>query len=135
MSAMLLKSKTLSVSINCNPKKVHEFASNPENLPKWAKAFCRSVRKSGNEWIVDSPQGPIKFRFVEKNDLGILDHYVSPSPDMEMFVPMRVISNGFGSEVIFTLFQPVDVPDGEYAVQIGWAEQDLNNLKRVMESK
>ena len=66
--AALLKSRTLSVSINCDPKKLYEFVSNPENLPKWAKMFCRSIKKSKGGWIVETPQGPVKVRFIRKNE-------------------------------------------------------------------
>ena len=33
----MFASRTLSVSIGRHPREVYEFASNPENLPKWAK--------------------------------------------------------------------------------------------------
>jgi len=76
----MILTRTLSVSIECHPDKVYEFISDPENLPKWATAFCKSVRKSNAGWFVDTPQGPMKVRFVERNDLGVLDHYVNPAP-------------------------------------------------------
>ena len=41
---MIFSSRTLSVSIDCHPAKVHEFVLNPESLPKWAQAFCKSVK-------------------------------------------------------------------------------------------
>ncbi len=40
----LLKSRTLSVSINCDPRSVYKFVSKPENLPRWARMFCRTYR-------------------------------------------------------------------------------------------
>jgi len=131
----LLKSRTLSVSINCDRKKVYEFVSNPENLPKWAKMFCRSIKKSNGGWIVETPQGPVKVRFTRKNEFGILDHYVNPAPGVEVFVPMRVVSNGSGSEVIFTLFQLAGMSDEKCAEDIGWVEQDLRTLKGIMERR
>lgn len=131
--AMIFTSRTLSVSIDCHPSKVFGFVSNLENLPKWATAFCKSVRKSNADWIVDTPQGPMKFRFVEKNGLGVLDHYVNPAPGVEVYVPMRVLSNGSGSEVIFTLFRLPDMSDEKYAEDVGLVEQDLRNLKKILE--
>ncbi|MGH7381790.1 MAG: SRPBCC family protein [Candidatus Methylomirabilales bacterium] len=131
--AALLKSRTLSVSINCDPKKLYEFVSKPENLPKWAKMFCRSIKKSKGEWIVETPQGPVKVKFSKRNDFGILDHYVSPSPGVEVFVPMRVVPNGSGSEVLFTLFQPVGMSDEKHAEDIRWVEQDLRNVRSIGE--
>ena len=131
--ATVSKSRTLSISINCHPKKVYGFVSDPENLPRWATAFCKSVRKSNAEWIVDTPQGPMKVRFVEKNDFGVLDHYVNPAPGVEVYVPMRVLSNGSGSEVIFTLFRLPDMSDEKYAEDIGLVERDLRTLKSMLE--
>ena len=61
IATMLLASKTLSVSIGIPPKEVYEFASNPENMPKWAKGLGKTIRKQGSDWIVDTPQGPLKF--------------------------------------------------------------------------
>ena len=98
-------SRTLSVSINCDPKQVYEFVSNGANLSRWATAFCKSVKPSKDGWLVETPQGPVTLRLVPKNVLGVLDHYVSPLPGVEVFVPMRVVPNGEGSEVTFTLFR------------------------------
>ena len=131
----LLKSKTLSLSINCTPDRLYEFVSHPENLPEWAKAFCRSVRKSNGEWIVETPRGPVKIRFVKKNECGVLDHYIRPSPGVEIFVPMRVIPNGNGSEVLFTLFRQAGMTDENFAEDIRWVDSDLKNLKMAMEKR
>jgi hypothetical protein len=126
--------RTLSIAVNCAPAKVYAFVSNPENLPQWAGGLCKSVRRSNNEWIVETPQGPMKVRFVEKNDLGVLDHYVCPAPGIEVYVPMRVVPNGVGSEVIFTIFRAPDMSDEKHAEDIGLVERDLQNLKQVLES-
>jgi len=133
--AALLKSRTVSVAINCDPATVYEFVSNPENLPKWAKMFCRSIKKSNGGWIVETPQGPVNVRFSKRNDFGVLDHYVSSAPGVEVFVPMRVVANGSGSEVIFTLFQPAGMSDEKFAEDIGWVKQDLHHLKSIMEGQ
>jgi len=130
---MVFPSRTLSVTINCPPAKAYAFVSNPENLPQWAGGLCRSVRRSNDEWIVETPQGPMKIRFVEKNDLGVLDHYVSPTPGVEVFVPMRVIANGSGSELIFTLFRSPHMSDEKFAEDIGWVQRDIQILKQILE--
>ena len=128
-----LKSKTLTVSINCGPKKVYQFVSNLENMPKWAKTFCRSIKKSNGEWIIETPQGSMGIRIAPKNEFGILDHTVIPAPGVEVFVPMRVVPNASGSEVVFTLFQQSGMSDEDFARDQGMVEQDLATLKQVME--
>jgi len=128
-----LNSRTLSITINRDPRAIYEFASNPQNLPKWAKGLGRSVELVNGKWIAETPQGPVTIRFVRKNEFGILDHYVTPAPGVEVFVPMRVVPNGSGGEVIFTLFQLPRISDEKYAEDVRLVEQDLKNLKRILE--
>ncbi len=68
---------------------MHEFVTNPENLPKWAEGLDRSVRKEGPEWIVDTPQGPIMISFADRNRFGVRDHYVTTPSGAEVHVSMR----------------------------------------------
>jgi len=131
--AELSKARTLNVSINRDPNTVYEFVSNPANFPKWAKAFCRSIKQSNGEWVAETPQGPVNISFVRKNDYGLLDHYVNPAPGVEDHVPMRVVPNGPASEVLFTLFRLPDMSDEKFAEDAGLVERDLRTLKRILE--
>lgn len=130
---MIFPSRTLSVSINCPPDKVYDFISNPENLPKWAAGLCKSVRKTNGDWIVETPQGPMKIRFAEKNDFGVADHYVNPAPGVEVYVPIRVLPNGSGSDVIVTILRSPEMSDEKFADDIGLVQNDLMTLKNVLE--
>ncbi len=123
----------MSISIERHPNEVYEFVSNPENIPKWAKGLGKSVRKQGTYWIVDTPQGPMKLKFAEKNNFGVLDHYVTTPAGMEIYVPMRVLANGTGSEVLFTLFRLPGMTDEKYAEDMKMVEQDLQTLKTILE--
>jgi hypothetical protein len=130
---MIFPSRTLSISIDRPPDKVYDFILNPENLPKWAAGLCKSVRKANADWIAETPQGPMKIRFAEKNGFRVLDHYVNPAPGVEVYVPMRVLPNGSGSEVIFTIVRSPDMSDDKFAEDIGLVERDLRILKSVLE--
>jgi hypothetical protein len=131
--ATMLPSRTLSVSIKCGPDKVYEFLSNPENWPKWAKGLGQSLKKVNGKWIVDTPQGQVKIRFTEINKFGILDHYVKTPTGTEIYVPMRVIANGTGSEVIFTLFRLPEMTEERYVEDQKLVEDDLRKLEHIME--
>lgn len=128
----LYNSRILSVSIKRDPRTVYEFILNLENLPKWAGQAFQSIKKQNGEWIVETPQGAAKVRITERNEFGILDHYVRTSSGVEVFVPMRVVQNGDGSEVIFTLFQTEDMSDQNYAKDIAMVERDLQKLKDII---
>jgi hypothetical protein len=130
---MIVESRTLSVSIARHPDEVYAFVLNPENLPQWAPAFCKSVRRAGAAWIVETPDGPVKIRFVESNPFRVADHYVIPTTGVEICVPMRVLPNGSGSELILTLFRQPIMSDEQFRRDIDMVTRDLNVLKAILE--
>lgn len=126
-------SRTVSVSIARPPDQVYEFASNPENLPQWAKGLGNTVTRRGADWLVETAQGPVTVRFADKNRFGVLDHYVTTPAGETVYVPMRVLANGAGSEVIFTLFRLPGMSDDAFAADARLVEQDLAALKTLLE--
>lgn len=128
-----LQVRTMSVSVFCSADRVYEFVSDLRNLPVWAPAFARSIEQVGEKWILQTDQGPLEIRICAENSFGVLDHYVSPSPGVEMYVPMRVIANGTGSEVLFTLLQTSDMSDERFAQDCAAVRRDLESLKKVLE--
>jgi hypothetical protein len=132
---MIFASKTLSVSIDRPPAVVYAFVAEPTNLTQWAGGLARSVTRVGDAWVVEMPQGSVGFRFVGHNDLGVLDHVVTVAPGVEILNPMRVVANGSGSEVLFTLFQLPAMLDREFAEDAALVQRDLETLKRVVEER
>ena len=130
----MLESRTLTITINCAPQKLAQFVTDPRNLPQWASGLCQSVSQTGDGWQIDTPQGPATLRFVEKNSFGILDHHVSFGAGKRVFVPMRVVANGDGSEVIFTLFRAPDMSDAAFAADVDAVQRDLQALKHCLEN-
>jgi len=114
------ESRTITVRIARPQHEVYDFASVPENFPRWASGLARSLKKVNGEWIADTPEGRVKVRFTEPNDFGILDHYIALRPGVEIYFPMRVIANGAGSEVLFTLFRLPDTTDETFARDAEW---------------
>ena len=133
--ATMYQSRNLSVQIGRNPRDVYNFTSVPENFPRWASGLGKSLKRKNGEWIAETPQGPIKVRFTERNEFGILDHYVIPESGVEIYIPMRVIPNGSGSELIFTLFRLSDVSDEKFAEDAEWVMRDLAALKNLLEAQ
>ena len=130
---IFFESRTLTVSIAREADAVYQFLSQPANLPQWATAFCRSIRQVGSEWIMETNAGQMKVRFVPPNAFRVADHFVSPAPGVEVYVPLRVLPNGAGSEVVFTLFRPPEMTPEKFAGDIKLVQQDLQTLKRVLE--
>jgi len=79
--------------------------------------------------------GPIKIKFVPPNDFGILDHEVMLESGRKFYNPMRVITNGNGSEVVFTLIRQPDMTVDQYNQDAAWVEKDLGILKDLLEKE
>jgi hypothetical protein len=130
----IINAKTLAVSIERQPKEVYEYITNPEYLSEWATTFSHSVRKSeSGEWIVETTEGQMKIKYVEKNEFGVADHYIITPQGQEIYNPMRVFPNSFGCEVIFTLFQVSGMSDEKFSEDACLVEKDLRTLKNVLE--
>jgi hypothetical protein len=69
--------RELTVSINRAAADAYDFLAEPENFPKWASGLAASLRKLGDEWIAETPEGTASVRFSERNSRGVLDHAVT----------------------------------------------------------
>ena len=128
------RSTTLSVDIERTPAEVYAFASDVENLPRWAAGLGSAGHREGNVWVSRTDQGLVRTRFVVPNDLGVLDHHVTLSDGVVLYSPMRVIANGAGSHVAFTLFRLPGVTDAAFAADAALVQQDLRTLKALLET-
>ncbi len=131
---MTFKSQHISVSINRPADQVYEFASNPENLPKWAAGLSGSIKNVNGNWIAESPMGRVKVKFADKNKFGILDHEVTLPSGETVYNPMRVFPNSDGSELIFTLYRRQDMSDQMFAGDAKAVVRDLQKLKSLLEN-
>jgi hypothetical protein len=124
---MTFKSQHINISINLPVDQVYEFASNPENLPKWAAGLSGSIKNVNGDWIAESPMGSVKVKFADQNKFGILDHDVTLPSGEKVYNPMRVFPNNDGSELIFTLYQRPDLSDQMFAEDAKAVTRDLES--------
>jgi hypothetical protein len=129
----MMKSKTMSTAIKSDPKTVYDFVSNLENLPRWASSTFPTINEVNGEWVVDTQNGRNKVMITEKNNFGILDHHVKLTSGVEVYVPMRVVKNGDGSEVMLTVFQAPEMTEEGYTKDMQTVEKDLDHLKTLIE--
>lgn len=123
----------LGVSISRNVEAVYVFLANPANLPQWASGLG-ALRNVDGQWIAETPEGPISIRFCAPNRFGILDHWVTPPSGAPIYLPFRVVANGDGCELIFTLFRQPDMDQEKYEADTEWVMRDLNTAKRLLEA-
>jgi hypothetical protein len=63
----------------------------------------------------------------------VADHYIITPQGKKIYNPMRVFSNSFGCEVVFTLFQVSGMSDEKFSKDASLVEKDLRTLKDVLE--
>jgi hypothetical protein len=125
----------LSIGIERPFETVNDFLAQPENFPKWASGLGKDFQLVDGEWVVNASEGAAKVRFTPKNDFGVIDHWVSSPNGDEVYIPLRVIHNGEGSEVLLTLFHlPTMTPD-KFAEDAEWVKLDLMRLKTLLEAQ
>ncbi|SEE04820.1 SRPBCC family protein [Streptomyces sp. TLI_105] len=129
------ESRHLSVRVDRTVDEVYAYASDPANLPAWAHGLGGSIEKVGDRWVADSsPLGRVTVRFAPRNELGVLDHDVTLPSGETFYNPVRVIADGTGSEVVFTLRRQPGTSDADFERDADTVAADLTRLKELLES-
>lgn len=131
----ILPARTFSVSIRKDWQALYEQIWRPDFFPKWASGLAQSdLRQDGDLWCADGAEGPIRVRFTPYNDFGVMDHFVDTGDGGLVHVPLRVIRNGDGAEVMLTLFRQPGMDDERFAADTKWVNRDLKALKTLVEA-
>jgi hypothetical protein len=126
------RTHTVSVGIPVPPATVYTFVADPGNLPVWAPGFVHSIEHRNGQWIGQTTLGEARMSFAPANDLGVLDHDVEIG-GTSVHNAVRVIPNGKGSEVLFTVIQVPGVSDEQFQTDLEKVRADLNKLRTVLE--
>jgi hypothetical protein len=133
MEAAMLESQTISISINRNWNEVYEAVWRPESFPAWASGLSKSsLSRDGDKWKAEGPEGSVQIAFTDHNAFGVMDHYVTLGDGSVVYVPLRVIRNGDGAEVMLTLFRQPGMSDTKFAEDAEWIGRDLLALKKLV---
>ena len=130
----MLPARTYSVTINMEWRRLYQMIWTPAFFPRWASGLAESdLRQDGDDWLADGPEGPIRIRFTPHNNYGVMDHHVDLGEGEPVHVPLRVVQNGEGAEVMLTLFRQPGMDEDRFAADIKWVNRDLKALKRLVE--
>jgi Polyketide cyclase / dehydrase and lipid transport len=126
-------SRHISERIARPADEVYDYAADPANLPQWAPGLGSSVEKIDGQWFVETSQGRVGFAFAQRNEYGVLDHYVTSPSGEVVYIPLRVIADGSGSEVVFTLRRHPGLSDQDFKADADAMAADLSRLMQVLE--
>jgi hypothetical protein len=128
-----VESRTITVRIDRPFDNVYEFLVDPANWNQWAFGLGKNIRRSADGWIADSDGGVAKVQLTPRNSFGAVEHTVIRRSGQRVYVPMRLIANSSGCELLFTLFREPKISDVQFASDAGFVQRDLNGLKTVVE--
>jgi hypothetical protein len=112
-----MTSRTLGIRIERPYPEVYAFLTEPGNSAKWAAGMDSTARVTS----------------TEPNEFGVLDHTVHLPDGQDVYVPMRAIRNGDGTEVLFTLLRLPSMDDDQFAADAEAVLKDLRTLKGLLE--
>ena len=124
----------LSVHVRRSADDVYRFVADPAHLPQWAAGLGGSVERRDGRWFAESPMGEVEVRFAPPNLFGVLDHDVTLPDGTTVGNPLRVLSDGEGCEVVFTLRRAPGTTEEAFDADAAAVRSDLATLKRLMEA-
>ncbi len=130
----VMEARIVHIGIERDWRDVYAFAAKPENMPRWASGLAAGLEPDGDEWVAHGALGNARVRFTPRNDLGVLDHLVTLEAGVQVHNALRVVPNGSGAEVMFTLLRQPGMSKEQFDSDAEWVQKDLNTLKAQLEA-
>jgi hypothetical protein len=132
---MTMPARIIHTSITRDWQEVYEFVAKPENMPRWAAGLASGLKRKGEDWIADAgPIGAVRVHFAPANDFGVVDHTVTMESGLVVHNALRVVPNGDGAEVMFTLLRRPDMDDEALRQDAAAITRDLETLRGILET-
>ncbi len=129
-----MPARIIHLTIDKPWRDVYAFASQPENMPRWAAGLASGLSREGEDWIGDGgPIGKIRVRFAPRNDFGVIDHTVTLETGSSFENALRVVPNGDGAEIMFVLIRQAEMDDQAFETDAAAIFKDLGTLKDILE--
>lgn len=124
---------TVTQTIARNWVDLYETIWKPDFFPQWAAGLSQGpLEQTGDRWKASGPNGEVQIRFTDHNPFGVMDHYVDTGSGNEIYVPMRIIANEQGADVMITLFRDGLTSENRFAEDIAAVTRDLQTLNQLM---
>jgi len=131
---MTAEVRVIHLTIGVPLAEAYAFAQRPANFALWAAGLATTLRETAQGWVADTPEGEAEVQFSAPNPHGVLDHWVRIAGKPEIYIPLRMIANGEGTEIELILLRQPGMSDADFDRDTAMVEADLNRLKQVLES-
>ena len=138
------ETRILSITVRRPVAEVRAYLADPLNFTQWAAGLAGGLAPLSDDssqgldptlWSAQSPQGDVTVRFSAANDFGVADHWVFLPDGTTVYVPLRAVANGDGTEVSLTLYRQPSMDDAKFAADGDWVTRDLAQLKALLEQR
>ena len=134
----MMETRTISTSIARPPREVATDLADPGRHPTWATEFFAGPGEELGEgvWRMKVPAmgGEALMRIDADIEAGIVDLYLAPlDSEFGTPLPVRVVPNGAGSDVLFSLARMPGQTAQEFQDGVESMERELANLKTRLE--
>ena len=109
----------LSTHVDRPADEVYAYVVDPSHLPEWVAGLTPDV----------------EVRFAPANPYGVADHDVTLPDGTVLTVPLRVLADGEGSEVVFTLRRAPGTSDEAFEADAAAVRTDLAMLRGLLEGR
>jgi len=131
---VLHESRPVGIVIDAPADEVYSFIVDPSNLPLWAAGLAESrVEEVDGHWFADSPMGRVEVVFAPRNPFLVADHRVITAEGRVFDNPLRVLANGDGAEVAFTVRRQEGMTLDQWDDDCGRVAADLETLRGLLE--
>jgi len=132
---------TLTVTIDAPYAQVAQDLANPDTHTEWATEFFSGPATPAENGAVrvnvPAMGGDVLYRTEADVDRGILDFYFAQTTGASLGppLPVRLLHNGDGVDVLWTLTRFPETPDDRWEAGIASMERELQNLKHRHEKR
>ena len=138
------EARVLSITVRRPVGEVRAYLADPLNFTQWASGLAGGLAPISDDssqgsdptlYSAQSAQGDVTVRFSAANDFGVADHWVFLPDGTTVYVPLRAVANGAGTEVSLTLYRQPSMDDARFAADGDWVTRDLTRLKALLEQR
>ena len=132
---MTTQTHTLSVTIDAPYERVAADLADPATHPEWGTEFFAGPARPAGDGEIVAPVpmmgGEARMRVEADVARGLVDIYLAPGEaPFGPPLPVRLLRNGDGIDVLWTLARRPGMPDGAWSDAVASMERELLALKR-----
>lgn len=129
----MLPSQTLSLTIKRQWLDLYETIWKPEFFPKWVTGLDElPLQSTENEAKGKHSASVPKARFSAHNEYGVMDYWIDNGFGKEIYMPMRIVPNQEGAQVLLTLFRQPFTSDEKFQQELDVLQHDLQRLYQLV---